>query len=622
LPTLNALAPSAERELMSHQADQRFICRDLIVTRTGDGQTVVQSAAGGLPVVLPSAVADALVGCRGFRTIADHAARAVQRLKLPDSIRPTLAQGLELLARNGLLAAWSDLPSADDGTPGTPGIAAVAFLTRDRPEALARSLRSHAVHAREFGRKIQATVIDSSADPGGAADTHAMASSLARELDLPVRYAHARQRASYAARLAVAAGVRPDVVLFALTDALSCGHDTGCNRNALFLAHPNQLFLSSDDDVICRPHGSAAGSAALRVTSEDDPTKVQLFPSLAAAQSAVPANPHDLFAAHETLLGHRLSALMAARQDKDVVCDDLTAGLRRRILAGSAAVVVSASGILGDCGARFPSFYLWGPSVRDQLIGCPDDRYRSLVESRQIFRGAPMPTVTSGPFIMSTHVAFDNRQLLPPFFPVLRGQDLIFGRLLRLTFDDHLIGHVPVGILHEPITPRRAALERLWADDRKPTFPYLFDACLKLVAPTSKLASSGARRMQLVGRGLRDLGSLNAPEFESLLQATLAETVETRLLRWENQLKTLDPASAWTGDLRKRTDELRNAAKSGIGIAASELIERRGSEAAAKPVTQDLITRFGELLECWPALVDAARELEQAGRGLMAEGTV
>ncbi|HEY0709950.1 MAG TPA: hypothetical protein VGG33_24260 [Polyangia bacterium] len=223
--------------------------------------------------------------------------------------------------------------------------------------------------------------------------------------------------------MATRAGVDPEVAHFALADLLDCRHDTGSNRNALLLAHIGHAFVSSDDDVLCEPRLAPDNGSWLHLTGKSAPTRVRLFGSVEEANAAHPITNACVFAAHEALLGKSVGALLAARPASATKTDDLGSGTRRALVAGKARVSVTSSGIVGDCAARFPDFYLWEPEVRSQLQDASFETYRSLVESRQISRSAATLTIASSPFLMSTHLAFAGDVVLPPFFPVLRGID-------------------------------------------------------------------------------------------------------------------------------------------------------------------------------------------------------
>jgi hypothetical protein len=601
---------------MSEPWSQLFVRRDLTATRIGRGETVVSWPAGGIVQRLPDPLAAALLSCRRFDTLAGHVERALSELKLPGSLRAPLAQGLERLAAQGLLMNGRDLAALPPEAPAA--IDTLAFLTRDRADAFARCLDSHLDHAARFGRHPAISVMDASTDPEQRTRTRAAALAAGERRGLPVRYADRDARAAFAERLARAAGLPPDLLRFALGDPHGCGMDAGANRNALLLAHPGRLLLTSDDDVLCEPHRSPAADPKLRLTADNDPTAVTLFTDLATARAECPPSPADLFAAHEALLGRGLGALLAARDPEQTAIDPLAPSLLRALAGGGARVAVTSSGILGDCGARFPSFYLWRPEVRAQLAALEPEAYAARVLSRQIQRLAPGPTVTSGAFFMSTHVAYDQRAALPPFSPTLRGQDLLFGRLLKTCWEDQLIGHVPAAVLHVPADPRTAAPDRLWPADRTPAWGHILDACLRKLDPLADAAAPGEARLRLIGRGLRELAAGEPPELDRLVRSASADSAGARLRVW-SELLSLAPAppTRWWVDLERQYQETVPLLSPQVEAAAAELVERRGLP-EAKRLTRVLLADFGQLLDAWPAILDAARALDRQDRGLFA----
>ena len=51
---------------------------------------------------------------------------------------------------------------------------------------------------------------------------------------------------------------------------------------------------------------------------------------------------------------------------------------------------------------------------------------------------------------MTTFFGFDNRLLLPPFFPVQRNADGIFGLVLQKCVDGSRVAFLPSVLLHAP----------------------------------------------------------------------------------------------------------------------------------------------------------------------------
>ena len=67
---------------------------------------------------------------------------------------------------------------------------------------------------------------------------------------------------------------------------------------------------------------------------------------------------------------------------------------------------------------------------------------------------------------MTTFLGIDNRHLLPPFFPVQRNSDGIFGHMLRKCVDGSHVAFLPWILLHAPEPPRSFTPDDLWTDAR------------------------------------------------------------------------------------------------------------------------------------------------------------
>jgi hypothetical protein len=581
-----------------------YLRREFTATPLGDGTALVLASAG--PALrLDAELAGVLTRRREPDSLAGHAAHLARTLNHPPAARGELLARVERLVAQGLLVRWP-APTADDQP------AAIRWLgvpTRDRPAALARCLKSHLVHVHEKGRRLDVSVIDSSG-PDGAAATRVVVAALAAEFGCRVALVTAEERRAYAGRLAAAAGVPPDVALFALV-ADERWLDTGCNRNALLLAHVGRAFLGSDDDVVAAPR-AAASFDRVALTSAGQPSAVGLFRDEPEALAAVPAWSGSLLDAHERLLGRALGGLLGAASGWEEMGPELS----RLAGEGRGDVRVTTTGILGDCGSRYPTFYLWEASTRSQLRALPDEEFRALVESRQVLRAPAAPTVGTGAVLMTTHVAFDHRRTLPPFFPAFRGQDLAFGRLLRGACPDALIAHLPCAIRHVPAVARRASADCLWPVPGRLSFATLLSACLALAGHGLGGAIGEERRLFLLGRTLRELAEGPPEELRAQLHEHLATSLATQVAGWREELEAPGPHSPWRRSLRRFVEESLE------GLAAlrpMEPVELGELGPAAEAEALRLLRRYGQLLERWPELVAAARTLAAAGRGLIAE---
>lgn len=205
--------------------------------------------------------------------------------------------------------------------------------------------------------------------------------------------------------LAEAVGER-DLLEYALQ-----GPSIGAARNVIQLLNVGRWYATADDDTVARLGGSSR-HAPLHLSLEHDPTEVVEYASRGKAREVV----------------HRSEPL-----DDDGEVDfggvDVLAPLEALLAAGA---WVSQVGQVGDCAMGRPSFLALG--------------------SREIFRHVRDWTLCRGAHFMAVLSAYDGTRDLPPFYPVGRGEDAVFGQLLAAR--GALIGHAPYAVLHDPDEPR------------------------------------------------------------------------------------------------------------------------------------------------------------------------
>lgn len=83
-----------------------------------------------------------------------------------------------------------------------------------------------------------------------------------------------------------------------------------------------------------------------------------------------------------------------------------------------------------------------------------ESTYRSAFASREVLRAVDCPCITDNPFFFAATFGYDNRTLLPPFMPVLRAEDDIFGFTVRACIEDGYFGHLPTAVFHSPVDTR------------------------------------------------------------------------------------------------------------------------------------------------------------------------
>jgi hypothetical protein len=191
---------------------------------------------------------------------------------------------------------------------------------------------------------------------------------------------------------------------------------------------------------------------------------------------------------------------------------------------------------------------------------------------------------------MTTFCAFDGSKYLPPFLPLERGADGLFGELLRSTCLS-LIGHLPLCVTHDPLPVggRAPMLSQLGA---RATPAHLVDLVLR---EWWRPSTTDVRERT---RSLRDFLDDVTRDREAFAQAFAG----WRLRYLERTLE----ATHSTGTFPRRWCEDVETARA-CALQATRTVEADAAPAAT------YVSALRRLLTIWPDVDAAARRLRAAG---------
>lgn len=588
---------------------------NLTVVPAGDDVLLHDPERAG-PVVLPAFELDLLAQCTHFAPVEAHAAAAERRTGLPAD---GIAQRLYEMVDRGLLVSQQKVlmgarTAAEAEADEAPTLDRVAVITSDRPANLAACLRSY---RERYGADLELIVFDDSVDIATRAENRRVAAQAAA--GGPILYAAEEEKRQLVTELAARSGVDPDVVRAAVAEFDGCTFHVGANRNAVLLDAAGGAVLMVDDDTTARAAYPADARAGLRVSSRYDPWSLHFFARVEDALDAADWQDADLLAWHRRFLGRSLAACAfgpAARGellplDSDGVAlnlDEADAALITGFSRGRGRVVATSAGVAGDSGMGFPLYFLWlhGPA-RERMF----EKYESYRATRAVHRCADVATISNTQLFMGAHVAFDVRATIPPFPPVLRNSDGVFGQLLRTCAPESYTAFLPWLIEHTPPVARPADFERVVhsvahvrANDIIRDLAHAYD-------PAPGVADA-AVRLRAFGRYLSSLGAMPPVDFDAQVRYQIMAAVGHRI---EALTRAIDRNSGqpaqWAEDcaavvtegLRALTDDELVVAD--IPGATPDERHRR---------FQRLLYRFGRLIDAWPALLEAAVDLRVAQR--------
>jgi len=351
-----------------------------------------------------------------------------------------------------------------------------------------------------------------------------------------------------------------------------------------------------------------------------DPTAFRFFRDRAQALATQEEEAEDVdwLGLHEGMLGRTFADLCAEHGGPGP--EDVATATDRLLLAAcspSGRVAVTSAGLAGDSamGSPFHYFLLEG-DAEERLLERPkalDD----ILQGRALCRSVELPTVGDGALFMTYAVGFDHRRILPPFFPVLRGHDDLFGRTLQTVFPDRLLGHLPWAIAHDPPGLRRETPEAILEVSAGPPFLRIVQALTVQGGPSIPAGLGDAARFRALGRLLKDAGSLAPGSFHELIRPLALGQAGSRLARLEAALdRNGSRLGPWSDRLAFWLEASRKALLEPTWPTVPDLLPGR-SETEALLLATFLLRQFGELLESWPDLLEASRRLAERGMRLV-----
>ena len=216
---------------------------------------------------------------------------------------------------------------------------------------------------------------------------------------------------------------------------------------------------------------------------------------------------------------------------------------------------------------------------------------------------------------MTTFLGFDNRSLLPPFFPVQRNADGVFGLLLQKYMTGSHVAFLPWVLLHAPEAPRAFSPDEVRSDGASVRMADVVIACV-LGHQAGNGRFSDATRLGRLGKHLQELGALTLLDFEAHVRSLQRYRAHAFITTLQSHLQTYGASPPfWADDVTQVTELMLKAATTEDYVVPRDLRHGRDVEQARR-LSQQLVARFGELLEAWPTLVAAATRLRARGSRL------
>jgi hypothetical protein len=591
--------------------DNELYCRgDVISFPVGNDQSLVYSRVNRRVSILPTFTTSLLPYCNSFKSIEAHAEACIRSLRMDQQQTDFIYDSLFNLAEAGLLIPLNsvrDLQQKLEPDNEQAKITTVGFVTHNRTDSLKRAITSYIVNNKRHGRECDFVVIDSSPSPAVRTQTQDMLRALVSDNHISLSYAGFDERVNFANLLVDQFKIPRHVIDFALLGADGFKVDTGANRNGLLLHTAGELFFSADDDTTAELYEVPERIDGLTFCSEE-PIEGWFFPDRATAVQSVRSVEEDLLSIHEQWLGKELIGLASIIDPDNIDYEQLNVKYLKDLTAGIGKIIAVLPGIIGDSGIGSPRWFLLSGDTRDRLCNS-EEEYENAFRSREMLRAVQRINLGRVPSVMTTALGLDNRDLLPPFFPILRNQDSVFGITLVKVFDTAYFCHLPWALLHAPLesrayTPAHTSLSCSMSD--------VLQYCIRAFE-TSFGFIPAEERMRAMGKHLMNFGVMPQSDFEEFILIRFWEQTSKLINMAEELLQSYEYSpDFWAENLETYSKALKSVLLRKESIIPFDLKEQTNTEAPLS-FTQQLIYQFGELLDWWPEIVRSTKQLRSEG---------
>ena len=471
-------------------------------------------------------------------------------------------------------------------------IVRVVIPTRDRPKVLQRTIETLLQSNSNNRMELAILVIDASTS-GRAAPITGLSNNLKErapsatiiciDLDGIDRLV---ERLAHRARLPM------ELIRFALCGSEGYSTNTGASRNIGMLATRGDRVLFLDDDIVCQLYNYAERFD----TRPDINTIVPLsrfFASRSALLDALVPSMVSVLDAHEFCLG---------RQVKECNWSPPGGSTMERHPYAEMRIRASVMGVAGSITNPSPAQAFYRFMASKFAAGIDNYHAQELLRAGEVARGAATFELGRGVLTSGYCLGLENTELLPPWLPVLRSQDLIFGTTMNICVPEAIGCHLPWMVLHDRADPYRFTEQLVAERFCEISWGELISQVIGHIGRAHRMV---VLNPVLLGSFVCEVANMDI----NLLRQHVLEIAETLRAR---RLSLLEETLALDRDMpvfvRDEVARTIVVLKMRIRTEKLECLERRFTSRDAILEFRQLLINFGDLLQSWSIIAAAFPE--------------
>ncbi|WP_456376833.1 hypothetical protein [Thiolapillus sp.] len=597
-------APQAQKE------EELIAFDDCMEFPLPEQKILIRSKHSGRQIIVTNDVLYSLHLCREFRTMAEHAehiGREIPELKdEPEDIR----QALTSIRQAGLMLSAQDKVASIRSAPISRPSQGLCFciLSCDRTESLSRLLESMAAN-HQFSEHNLYYVIDDSRRQDSRNSNQDVCRAFSTTHGVALRYFGIEEQSQVLDQLKKQLPEHLQGIDFLLGryQANPATPSYGRSRNWGLLLGAGRKVVLVDDDILFQRIDPPADHQETSITSK--PRSAEFFRSdndwqaLCNAENTDPSK--GIFsAALGTTLAEAISLTGTEALDQSSL-RDLYPGDFPYVNADS-SILLTSCGYAGDPGTTSNIWIYQLPENCQKRLLASELDYQHHITARNSWLGSFAPAFRQRFSLMSPMTGIDASRLVPPFFPLFRNEDLLFGEMLRFLHPHGLFLDSPWAVPHLP------AEHRQWKKDLALTpqsYGLLdFSADTLALEPPPFLPDSPGQRLRACGSFFASLGELSDQALtEQIARLTLG-------LRTSQSCRINRVLESSTGAPEFWKNDLLNIVQAGRQSLSMPLPSGfqgiTGSEDEQRALGRALWTSFAQGIQAWEACMEIMQKIQ------------
>ncbi len=570
-----------------------------------DQRILIRSKHSGQQIIVTNDVLYSLYLCREFKTMTEHAehlGREIPELKdeqedIRQALTSTRQAGLMLSAQH---KATSIKPAAISH-PCPQGLC-FCILSCDRTESLSRLLESMAASHQFLAHNLY-YVVDDSRQQDNRNSNQSVCKEFSITHGVELRYFGIEEQNNILRQLKKqlpehARGI--DFLLGRYQDNPAIP-SYGRTRNWGLLLGAGRKVMLIDDDILFQRIDPPENHEGITITSK--PRGAEFFCSDSEWRALYNTENTDpsaniFSAALSTTLAEALSLagteILQQRTLRNLHPADFP-----HVNADS-RILLTSCGYAGDPGTTSNTWIYQLPEGYRKRLLASEKEYRHHITARNTWLGSFAPAFRRQFSLMSPMMGIDASHLTPPFFPLYRNEDLLFGQMLHFLHPDGLFLDAPWAVPHLPAEHRQWEKGLALASQNYSLLDFSSDALA--LDPPSFLPDPPGERLQACSSFFSSLGKLSDEMLTDQIARLTLGLRTAQSCRIQQVLETSgDAPDFWKDDLQ----DIIQAGRQSLAMPLPTGFRGMpGKEDEQRALARILWTSFAQGIQAWEACME------------------